>query len=206
MGLPVPAGRGPGPREHSRPRPLAGVPDPRERCSRDGSVTMRSISSRFPMTTRQAPAGRVEEALRGFRDRCRQGVAKPPTDASRDAAVEPDFGMAYSDERDWSRQEARRETPGCRPVDGSRTRIREEVGRHTDRGHLSVRRWVLSCTPSGRLSPAMAAASGRRGQAPKGTGGMPRRQAQCRAWKAAKSAGEWPNARRSRDARHNPGN
>jgi hypothetical protein len=45
----------------------------------------------------------------------------------------------------------------------------------------------------------------RRGQAPKGTGGMPRRH-QIRAWKAAKSPGELPNERRARNARANPGN
>ena len=49
-------------------------------------------------------------------------------------------------------------------------------------------------------------ASGRRGQAPKGTGGMPRRHQQDRAWKAAKCPGELPNERRSRDTRHDPGN
>ena len=37
------------------------------------------------------------------------------------------------------------------------------------------------------------AAFGRRGQAPKGAGGMPRRHRQAWTWKAAKSSGEPPN-------------
>src|SRR5215469_7812627 len=44
----------------------------------------------------------------------------------------------------------------------------------------------------------------RRGQAPKGAGGMPRRH-QIRAWKAAISPGELPNERRSRNARTTQG-
>ncbi len=44
----------------------------------------------------------------------------------------------------------------------------------------------------------------RRGQAPKGAGGMPRRH-QIRAWKAAISPGELPNERRSRNARATQG-
>ncbi len=44
----------------------------------------------------------------------------------------------------------------------------------------------------------------RRGQAPKGAGGMPRRH-QIRAWKAAISPGELPNERRSRDTRATQG-
>src|SRR5438477_10249775 len=44
----------------------------------------------------------------------------------------------------------------------------------------------------------------RRGQAPKGAGGMPRRH-QIRAWKAAKSPGELPNERRARNARTTQG-
>jgi len=35
---------------------------------------------------------------------------------------------------------------------------------------------------------------------------MPRRRAQDRAWKAARSAGELPNERRARDTRDDPGN
>ena len=47
---------------------------------------------------------------------------------------------------------------------------------------------------------------GRRGQAPKGTGGMPRRHQQSQAWKAARCPGERPNARRSRNSCGDPGN
>ncbi len=46
--------------------------------------------------------------------------------------------------------------------------------------------------------------SDRRGQAPKGTGGMPRRH-QIRAWKAAISPGELPNEHRARNTRTTQG-
>ena len=55
-------------------------------------------------------------------------------------------------------------------------------------------------------SEGFVATSGRRGQAPKGTGGMPRRHSKDWAWKAARSAGELPNERRSRDTQDDPGN
>jgi hypothetical protein len=67
--------------------------------------------------------------------------------------------------------------------------------------------------PAPRASRAMDRPSGRfigtrrpdrRGQAPKGAGGMPRRH-QIRAWKAAISPGELLNERRSRDARATQG-
>lgn len=59
------------------------------------------------------------------------------------------------------------------------------------------------------MVPAPQAATGmrrpdRRGQAPKGAGGMPRRH-QIRAWKAAICPGELPNERRSRNARATQG-
>ena len=60
--------------------------------------------------------------------------------------------------------------------------------------------------PAKSTRPATAAASGRRGQAPKGTGGMPGRRQRYRALNAAKCAGELRNERRSRDTRSDPGN
>ena len=44
-------------------------------------------------------------------------------------------------------------------------------------------------TPASSVAGFRAAASGRRGQAPKGTGGMPRRHQRIRAWKAAIMSG-----------------
>src|SRR5579883_3665215 len=75
---------------------------------------------------------------------------------------------------------------------------------------------AMAAGTSGSFGPRMARrpsslskgarGPGRRGQAPKGTGGMPRRHQHFRAWKAAISPGELPNERRSRNARRDGGN
>ena len=82
----------------------------------------------------------------------------------------------------------RRETPGGKTVDLAELPV--------------VRKAVLGCLCLGRS--VQRRRSDRRGQAPKGAGGMPRRH-QIRAWKAAISPGELPNEHRSRNPRATQG-
>ena len=94
---------------------------------------------------------------------------------------------------------------------------RRDVARRRQNGPLRItiiaeqpalgrvaRRRPRSGPPAARRRAPHPRRPDRRGQAPKGAGGMPRRH-QIRAWKAAISPGELPNERRSRDARATQG-